>query len=73
MITWVGGLREKGLEPEGLLQSQEELEKFMKSQHFLDLDSVYEFCGICFEGMMAWKILVVCTLCLQKLMSVRTE
>ena len=30
------GLREKGLEPEGLLQSRAELGKFMKSKRFLD-------------------------------------
>jgi hypothetical protein len=35
-VGW--GLREKGLEPEGLLQSREELEKFMKSERFLNLD-----------------------------------
>jgi hypothetical protein len=45
-VGW--GLREKGLMPEGLLQSREELKKFVKSERFLKTDSVYEFCGICF-------------------------
>jgi hypothetical protein len=35
-VSW--GLREKGLEPVGLLQSQEELGKFMKSECFPNLD-----------------------------------
>jgi hypothetical protein len=42
----VWGLREKGIMLEALLQSRVELEKFMKSEHFLKPDSVYECCGI---------------------------
>jgi hypothetical protein len=32
------GLREKGIEPEGLLQMQEDLRKFMKYERFIDSD-----------------------------------
>jgi hypothetical protein len=35
-VGW--GLREKGLEPEGLLQRRADLGKFMKSKRFLNSD-----------------------------------